>query len=33
MNSQEIGPFNIGNPNEFSIKELAEIFKNKINPQ
>ncbi len=32
MNSQEIGPFNIGNPTEFSIKELADIVKEKINP-
>tara|TARA_Y100000589_G_C27164903_1_gene634336 strand:- start:565 stop:1506 length:942 start_codon:yes stop_codon:yes gene_type:complete len=30
MNSQEEGPFNIGNPNEFTIRELAEIVKNKI---
>ena len=25
-------PINIGNPNEFSIKELATIVKNLINP-
>ena len=32
MNSKEIGPFNVGNPREFSIKELAEIIREKINP-
>ena len=31
MNS-EIGPFNVGNPSEFSIKELAEMIREKINP-
>ena len=31
MNSSEIGPMNIGNPIEFTIKELAEIILKKIN--
>ena len=31
MNSSENGPINIGNPNEFSIKELAEIEMKKVN--
>ena len=31
MNSNFIGPINIGNPNEFTIKELAEKIKGKIN--
>ena len=32
MDSGEIGPINLGNPNEFTIKELAEIVKQKIDP-
>ncbi len=31
MNSKECGPINIGNPNEFTIKELANIVINKLN--
>ena len=31
MNSSENGPINIGNPNEFSIKKLAEIVIKKLN--
>ena len=31
MNSSQSGPINIGNPNEFTIKELAEIILKKIN--
>ena len=31
MNSSEIGPINIGNPSEFTIKELAEIILKKVN--
>ena len=31
MNSKENGPINIGNPNEFSIKKLAEIVIKKLN--
>ncbi len=32
MNSDFKGPVNIGNPNEFTIKQLAEIIRQKINP-
>ena len=32
MDSGEVGPINLGNPNEFTIKELAEIIIQKINP-
>ncbi len=31
MNSKECGPINIGNPHEFTIKELADIVINKLN--
>ena len=31
MNSDEIGPINIGNPTEFTILELAELIKRKLN--
>ena len=31
MDSDEIGPFNIGNPKEFTILELAELIKRKLN--
>ena len=31
MNSSESGPINIGNPHEFTIKELAEIVIKKVN--
>ena len=31
MNSNRSGPINIGNPDEFKIKELAYIILNKIN--
>jgi len=33
MNSKECGPINIGNPNEFTIKELADIVINKLNSE
>ena len=33
MNSDFIGPVNLGNPEEISIKKLAEIIKSKINCQ
>ncbi len=33
MNGSHSGPINIGNPGEFTIKQLAELIKNKINPQ
>ena len=32
MNSDYTKPVNIGNPNEFTILELAELIRNKINP-
>jgi len=32
MESNYKDPINIGNPNEFSIKELADLIKNLINP-
>jgi UDP-glucuronate decarboxylase len=32
MDGDEIGPFNVGNPEEFSMVELAEIVKKVINP-
>ena len=32
MNSQECGPINIGNPNEFTIRELAEKVRQLVNP-
>ena len=32
MNSQHNGPINFGNPNEISIKELANLIISKINP-
>ena len=31
MNSDYIGPINLGNPEEFTINQLAELIKNKIN--
>ena len=33
MNGNHSGPINIGNPNEFKIKELAELIIQKINPK
>ena len=32
MDSGEVGPINLGNPSEFTIKELAEVVIEKINP-
>lgn len=32
MESHEVGPINLGNPNEFTISELAELVRQKINP-
>ena len=32
MNSSCTGPINIGNPAEFTIRELAELVRKKINP-
>ncbi len=33
MNGQHQGPINIGNPEEFTIRQLAELIRSKINPQ
>mmetsp|Transcript_43687 Transcript_43687/g.107198 ORF Transcript_43687/g.107198 Transcript_43687/m.107198 type:complete len:359 (-) Transcript_43687:1386-2462(-) len=33
MNSDYTGPFNIGNPGEFTMKELADLVKELVNPQ
>lgn len=33
MNSNESGPINIGNPNEFTIKQLAEKIRSLTNPK
>lgn len=32
MNSDQAGPVNIGNPAEFTIKELSDLVRKKINP-
>jgi UDP-glucuronate decarboxylase len=32
MNSDQIGPMNLGNPGEYTILELAEKIQNMINP-
>jgi UDP-glucuronate decarboxylase len=33
MNGSHCGPINIGNPGEFTIRQLAELVRSKINPQ
>ncbi len=33
MNSSHSGPMNIGNPEEISIRHLAELIRNQINPE
>ena len=33
MNSTQSGPINIGNPGEFTIEELANLVRKKINPK
>ncbi len=33
MNSDQVGPMNIGNPGEFTIRELATLVLQKINPK
>ena len=33
MNSSYTGPINIGNPDEYSILDIAEIIRSKINPK
>lgn len=32
MNCNQSGPLNIGNPSEFTIRELAELVRSKVNP-
>ena len=32
MNGSHCGPINIGNPDEFTIRQLAELVKAKVNP-
>ena len=32
MNGEHTGPINIGNPAEFTIRQLAELVREKINP-
>ena len=32
MNGAHTGPINIGNPGEFTIRQLAELVRDKINP-
>ena len=33
MNDEHTGPINIGNPGEFTIRQLAELVRSKINPE
>ncbi|OWY68833.1 NAD-dependent dehydratase [cyanobacterium TDX16] len=33
MNGEQIGPINLGNPDEYTILELAEAVRNLVNPQ
>ena len=33
MNGGHSGPINIGNPGEFTIRQLAELVRAKVNPQ
>ena len=33
MNGYHTGPINLGNPNEFTIRELAELVRIQINPE
>ena len=32
MNGAHTGPMNIGNPDEFTIRQLAELVRARINP-
>ena len=32
MNGSHAGPMNIGNPGEFTIRQLAELIREKVNP-
>ncbi len=33
MNGRHSGPINIGNPSEFTIRQLAELVRARINPE
>jgi len=33
MNGSHSGPINIGNPGEFTIRQLAELVRERINPE
>ena len=33
MNGKHTGPINIGNPGEFTIRQLAELVRDQINPK
>ena len=33
MNGTHTGPMNIGNPGEFTIRQLAELIRDRINPE
>ena len=33
MNGTHLGPINIGNPSEFTIRQLAELIRARINPE
>ena len=33
MNGDHTGPINIGNPGEFTIRQLAELVRDQINPK
>ena len=33
MNGSHSGPINIGNPGEFTIRQLAELVRDEINPE
>lgn len=33
MNGEHTGPINIGNPGEFTIRQLAELVRSRINPE
>ena len=33
MNGDHTGPINLGNPDEFTIRQLAELVRKRVNPQ
>ena len=33
MHSDHNGPINLGNPDEFTIRQLAELVRDRVNPQ